>query len=1455
MGKLDFSISLKLLSENFKKGINNVKSQLNSLKGWIASAFAVGSILDFTKSIASVGSAFQDQMARVKAVSGATKEEFKAMTDEAKRLGSVTKYSAQEAAQALENLTRNGLKAKDATEALSHVLKLAGSQAIELAQAADIATTIINAFGLEIKDLEKVNDILASTTANSATNVSELAEALKVAAPIAKTLGLDLTETNAALGTLANVGYKGSQAGTALRIILSRIAKQTPQAEKVLKSYGLTLTEADLRADKLEKTLQRLAGVKMNFADLTTVFGQEAAAPIAALLNNLKSFQGLKINLENSEGESDRQYREGVGEFKNAVDELSSSWESFLNGIFDKTSGVFTGIINGAKSVVEQLKKWSTWIAAGFAAVGIAVAKKYEAIKKVSTANINKGKAEATANAGLKEFVYSAESVLENKNAGKNKNGIYTTQAITKTTNAYERLKNILESIEGLDSKRKKELEKSVEDAKEFAESFKRSKKYIEEQNDIIKEIGRVEKEKETYNKARNTETDPVLIKEYNDLYQDAKLSLEELSKEYDEYQKKLNKEIDLQGDLEEAISKNAGLRYEEIRNLDQDKIDEELKKSTEELEKQNSIGRNLKDTFEDLGGAIANSLKSLYNSLGGIWGILSTIASIAGKAIYDYVQEQDKAFKEIKESYKEIETSMISMESRVISLVNVMEKSGKGTTAYKQALQKLTQEYPELFKQMNLEQELARKSGEEYDKLKEKIKGVIKEQRDYLLQEHKRESIEKLQKDYQEKTNKIGDNLVQMFTPGAGSKEAAEIVVHGIRSKISTILEEGFANGLDKAKLKEMIVDYLREEFAKYNIEDTGIAYSASSSMFGGVISNKYSRSEALASQLVDKYQRYGNAIESINKLETGEQKPTPDAIAEVVKEALKLANSRAEDIKTTEKAKGRTDEEIKSTIISSNAEILNELVDRLHNMKLEGGKDALAHAQTLSDYQTLLKSSIHPTTGGGGGGSTKDQTPKQLFDETKKYIDALKDAGIIKEKEYRERLLSAYDSYISGLESEKKTDKKSIRTLNDLIKTRDKLKKEVDDAAKAEEHWKEITDLHARIKEELAQKDKERLDESDSISKSIDNAKYRNSKYSPYKWDMFFNANNGFEGSQILDEQKLAQLESYLSSLESIAGDKIDIDLKLKDLEGLKGEGVDALRKELEKLRDILIDLEDQTKNLDDKIQFKRARKELDDLQKNNWKDGYEGVKLYFNNITSLGNAFHNLKEQWKEMSDTEQVLAVMDSFFNTVDSIWQMVDAWNALADLIEVYKYKKQILTSLENKDNATKIALTQAEAAAVVEAEAVKTGAISASIAEQTALMLAAKTAQTKAATVAMAAESAAAFAGIPFAGVGLAAAQIAEMEALIAAAAALPMFAEGGIVGGTKYTGDQNLARVNSGEMIINRGQQKKLWDAISGGKYGSNNSLSGDVEFKISGQVLRGVLNNHDKKMSKIKG
>ena len=1598
--RTEFAISLKLLTEKFKKGLDGVKGSLNKFKNSISGAFstreisgftksvngmgsafssqmkniksqmggmqthisnlgktiagvfAADKIVDFGKSIINVGSTFQDQMARVQAVSNATKEEFEEMRKEAERLGETTRYSASEAAKALESLVRNGLKAKEATKALSGVLELAGSQAIELSEAADIATAAMNGFGKEVTDLNRINDILAATCSNSATNVKELAEGLKVAAPVAKVLDISMEEVCAALGTFANVGIKGSQAGTALRIMLNRLVQVTPKGAEALKKYGLSISEADVKGQNFIKTLEKLSKAGMSLSDLKAIFGEEASAASAALLGNFSGFSKTKVTLENSEGEAARQFNQGQGEYNKAVAELSSTWEDFLIRLFDKTKGIFTGLINGIKSVVEELKKGSTYIMLAVSGIAVAIGRFYKKVQEEFKQNLAKNqtafnkdllasiivKGEGDPNDPFTKTTSSMQSRISDiKGLIMTIEGLYDQMSDSDKKSAEEAIKLGEKYIDTLEQriayanklislKEVKDPGDPPEMPKHYSELLKGNKvaDFARDLGDVADEIGNTSGlvndlndafnktggeldetgqkisagvgKVEKYSKAvklgsraleafargfkrakewfKHSDSFVSGEKKESTGYYTGKDSLEFETKAYEERKKlwdkekeayeeyldkkaKLTREQEAQAKksrymMEEAM-KVSGKSFQELENYDYEEglqgfFDgiQKAKKERDELLK-TGIWKKLGNTLTSLG-------KSIYNMFGGWIGILTTIVSVVGKKIYDYYQEQNKVFKEIKESYKDIETSTVSMESKVISLVNVMEKSGKGTLAYKQALNKLTQEYPALFEQMNLEQELARKSGKEYENLKNKIKEVIKEQRNYLLQEYKRESIEKLQKDYQEKTSSIGKELVRRFTPGAGSKEAAEIVVHDIRSYIATLLDEGFSGGIEKSKIEASIEEYLKKKFKEFNVSEIGIM-----TVHGGLSTQpavrEYNVPKDLAKSFLNKYQKYGNAIESINRLETGEAKPTPDIIAEVVKEALNLANSRAEDIRITEKAKGRSDEEIKSTIISSNAEILNELVDRLYNMKLEGGQDALAYAQGLKDYKTLLNSSIQPTTGGGGGGSSKDQTPKQLFDETKKYIDALKDSGIIDEKEYRERLLSAYDSYISALEGERKTDDKSIKTLNDLIKTRDKLKKEIDDAAKAEEHWKEITDLHARIKEELLQKDKDRLDEADSISKSIDNAKYRNSKYSPYKWDMFFNANNGFEGSQILDEQKLAKLESYLSSLESIAGDKIDIDLKLKDLEKLKGEGVSALREQLEKLRDILIDLEDQTKNLDDKIQFKRARKELEDLQKNNWKDGYEGVKLYFHNITSLGNAFHNLEQQWKEMSDTERVFAVMDSFFNTVDSIWQMVDAWNALADLIEVYKYKKQILTSLENKDNATKIALTQAEAAAVVEAEAVKTGAISASIAEQTALMLAAKTAQTKAATVAMAAESTAAYAAIPFAGVGLAAAQIAEMEALIAAAAALPMFAEGGIVGGTKYTGDQNLARVNSGEMIINRSQQGKLWDAISGGKYGSNNSLSGNVEFKISGQVLRGVLNNHDKKMSKIKG
>ena len=124
MAKKNFAISLQLIDQNFKKGLNTIQSQLKTFKNYVMSAFAGMGIVSFGKQMIDAGKNFESGMAKVKAVTNASTAEFKMMREEAQKLGRETKYSATEAAGALENLTRNGLTAEQATKALSKTLQL-----------------------------------------------------------------------------------------------------------------------------------------------------------------------------------------------------------------------------------------------------------------------------------------------------------------------------------------------------------------------------------------------------------------------------------------------------------------------------------------------------------------------------------------------------------------------------------------------------------------------------------------------------------------------------------------------------------------------------------------------------------------------------------------------------------------------------------------------------------------------------------------------------------------------------------------------------------------------------------------------------------------------------------------------------------------------------------------------------------------------------------------------------------------------------------------------------------------------------------------------------------------------------------------------------------------------------------------------------------------------------------
>ena len=166
---------------------------------------------------------FDSAMSQVAAVSGATGDDFDALREKAREMGSKTKFSASEAAEAMNYMAMAGWKTEDMLDGIEGIMNLAAASGEDLATTSDIVTDALTAFGLSAKDSGHFADILAAASSNANTNVSMMGETFKYCAPIAGAMGYSAEDTAQAIGLMANSGIKGSQAGTALRTIMTKL--------------------------------------------------------------------------------------------------------------------------------------------------------------------------------------------------------------------------------------------------------------------------------------------------------------------------------------------------------------------------------------------------------------------------------------------------------------------------------------------------------------------------------------------------------------------------------------------------------------------------------------------------------------------------------------------------------------------------------------------------------------------------------------------------------------------------------------------------------------------------------------------------------------------------------------------------------------------------------------------------------------------------------------------------------------------------------------------------------------------------------------------------------------------------------------------------------------------------------------------------------------------------------
>ena len=306
-GYLNFDT--KINESGFNKGISNLSKIATTGLG-VAVGNAITKVVDKVGSIGTaavkVGMNFEAEMSKVASISGATGDEFQKLIDKAKEMGSKTKFSATESAQAMEYMAMAGWKTQDMVDGLKGIMDLAAASGEDLATTSDIVTDALTAFGLKASDSTHFADVLAKASSNANTNVAMMGETFKYVAPVAGALGYSVEDCSVAIGLMANSGIKASQAGTSLRQMLSRLAKPTDEVQGAMDQLGVSLTDSAGNMKSLDTVMGDLRNgfkglSKAEQAQLaTSLAGQEAMSGLLAIVNASDGdFDKLKDSIYN----------------------------------------------------------------------------------------------------------------------------------------------------------------------------------------------------------------------------------------------------------------------------------------------------------------------------------------------------------------------------------------------------------------------------------------------------------------------------------------------------------------------------------------------------------------------------------------------------------------------------------------------------------------------------------------------------------------------------------------------------------------------------------------------------------------------------------------------------------------------------------------------------------------------------------------------------------------------------------------------------------------------------------------------------------------------------------------------------------------------------------------------------------------------------------------------------
>ncbi|EED0327097.1 phage tail tape measure protein [Escherichia coli] len=308
---------------------------------------------------------FGKEMSRVQALTRIDKNspQFKALREQALKLGSETQFTASDAASGQSFLAMAGFTPQAIQAALPGVLNMALAGGVELGETADIGSNILTQFNLTADQMDRVGDTLTAAFTRTNTDLRALGETMKYTGPVAAKLGISLEEAAAMAGMLASNGLRGSDAGTAMRASLSRLASPPKAAADALKELGVSVADARGKMRPMEDVLLDLykATQKYGQVDQVSFFkdiaGEEAFVGLQTLVAAAGSgeLQKLTRELQGARGEVDRVAKVMADNLDGDLKNLDSAWEGLRIRISDLVDGPLRSVTQWLTRVLEKI--------------------------------------------------------------------------------------------------------------------------------------------------------------------------------------------------------------------------------------------------------------------------------------------------------------------------------------------------------------------------------------------------------------------------------------------------------------------------------------------------------------------------------------------------------------------------------------------------------------------------------------------------------------------------------------------------------------------------------------------------------------------------------------------------------------------------------------------------------------------------------------------------------------------------------------------------------------------------------------------------------------------------------------------------------------------------------------------------------------------------------------------